>query len=108
MDKWDLLISNPPHVYDREFFLETLPGGKESHNNLDNTCRLIVDQNFAIHKEFFKNIKEKLTQDADVYLIEASKLDFLVEWAEAGGLYLHNTYPLSALPHGLIYHFKLK
>jgi Methyltransferase small domain len=108
MDKWDLVISNPPHVYDKEFFLETLPGGKESHNNLDNTCRLTIDQNFAIHKEFFKNIKEKLTQDADVYLIEASKLDFLVEWAEAGGLYLHNTYPLSALPHGLIYHFKLK
>jgi hypothetical protein len=107
-EKWDLVISNPPHVFDREFFLETLPGGPESHRNLDNSCRLIVDQNFAIHKEFFKNIKEKLTKDADVYLIEALKDGFINEWAEKGGLYLHATYPITALPHGQIFHFKLK
>ena len=107
-EKWDLVISNPPHVFDREFFLETLPGGKEAHRNLDNSCRLIVDQNFAIHKEFFKNIKEKLTKDADVYLIEALKDGFINEWAEKGGLYLHATYPITALPHGQIFHFKLK
>ena len=107
-EKWDLVISNPPHVFDREFFLETLPGGKEVHDNLNNACRLIVDQNFAIHKEFFKNIKEKLTPDADVYLIEAVKDGFMNEWAEKGGLYVHATYPITVLPHGQIFHFKLK
>ena len=107
-EKWDLVISNPPHVFDKEFFIETLPGGKENNYNIDNSCRLIVDQNFAIHKEFFKNIKEKLTKDADVYLIEALKDGFINEWAEQGGLYLHATYPISVLPHGQIFHFKLK
>jgi hypothetical protein len=107
-EKWDLVVSNPPHVYDREFFIETLPGGKESHASLDNTCRLVVDQNFSIHKEFFKNIKEKLTPDADVYLIETSNLPFLVEWAEMGGLKHVGSYPVTFLPHGLIYHFKLQ
>jgi 16S rRNA G1207 methylase RsmC len=107
-EKWDLVISNPPHVFDKEFFIETLPGGKENNANIDNSCRLIVDQNFAIHKEFFKNIKEKLTKDADVYLIEALKDGFINEWAEQAGLYVHATYPISALPHGQIFHFKLK
>ncbi len=107
-EKWDLVISNPPHVFDKEYFIETLPGGKENNHNIDNSCRLIVDQNFAIHKEFFKNIKEKLTKDADVYLIEALKDGFINEWAEQGGLYVHATYPITALPHGQIFHFKLK
>jgi hypothetical protein len=106
-EKWDLVVSNPPHVYDRDFFLETLPGGQDSHTSLDNSCRLIVDQNFSIHKEFFKNIKEKLTPDADVYLIEATFLPFLVEWAEMGGLRCVGNYPVSFLPYGSIYHFKL-
>ena len=108
IEKWDLVISNPPHVFDKEYFLENLPGGKEQHSNLDNTCRLTVDQNFGIHKEFFKNIKEKLTNDADVYLIEASLPDCFFEWAEQGGLYLHSKHPISFLPHGAILHFKLK
>jgi hypothetical protein len=108
IEKWDLVVSNPPHVFDREFFLETLPGGKEQHHNLDNTCRLTVDQNFGIHKEFFKNIKEKLTPQADVYLIEASLPDCFFEWAEQGGLYLKGKYPVSFLPNGAILHFKVK
>jgi hypothetical protein len=33
---------------------------------------------------------------------------FIKEWAEQGGLYLHATYPITALPHGQIFHFKLK
>ena len=107
-EKWDLVISNPPHVFDKEYFIETLPGGRENNYNIDNSCRLIVDQNFAIHKEFFKNIKEKLTKDADVYLIEALKDGFINEWAEQAGLYVHATYPITALPHGQIFHFKLK
>jgi methylase of polypeptide subunit release factors len=108
IEKWDLVISNPPHVYDKEYFLEHIPGGREQHHNLDNTCRLTVDQNFGIHKEFFKNIKEKLTTDADVYLIEAVVPDCFIEWAEQGGLYLHSRHPVSFLPHGGILHFKVK
>jgi len=108
IEKWDLVVSNPPHVFDKEFFLEHLPGGREQHTYLDNTCRLTVDQNFGVHKEFFKNIKEKLTSDADVYLIEAVVPACFVEWAEEGGLYLHGKHPVSFLPNGAILHFKLK
>jgi hypothetical protein len=107
-EKWDLVVSNPPHAYDKALFLETLPGGAISHERLENTCRLIVDQNFAIHKEFFRNIKEKLTPDADVYLIESGNHDFFVEWADKGGLKCVGKYPVSFLPHGYIFHFRLK
>lgn len=108
IEKWDLVVSNPPHVFDREFFLEKLPGGQDQHHNLDNTCRLTVDQNFGVHKEFFRNIKEKLTPQADVYLIEASLPNCFFEWAEQGGLYLQGKYPVSFLPHGAILHFKVR
>jgi hypothetical protein len=108
IEKWDLVVSNPPHVFDKEYFLEHLPGGREQHSSLDNTCRLTVDQNFGVHKEFFKNIKAKLTSDADVYLIEAVVPACLIEWAEQGGLYLHSKHPISFLPNGAILHFKLK
>ena len=104
-EKWDLVVSNPPHVADKDYFISTM---LEDSDYLDNTCRLTVDQNFAIHKEFFRNIKEKLTLDADIFLIEASKHDFFVEWADAGGLRLVDTFPVSFLPHGCIFHFKLK
>ena len=104
-EKWDLVVSNPPHVADKDYFINTM---LEDSDYLDNTCRLTVDQNFAIHKEFFRNIKEKLTLDADIFLIEASKHDFFVEWADAGGLRLVDTFPVSFLPHGCIFHFKLK
>jgi hypothetical protein len=104
-EKWDLVVSNPPHVADRDYFISTMP---EESQYLDNTCRLTVDQNFAIHREFFRNIKEKLTSDADIFLIEASNHNFFVEWADEGGLRLVDKFPVSFLPHGYIFHFKLK
>ena len=75
---------------------------------LDNSCRLLVDQDWTIHKEFFRNIRNKLTDDADVYLIEAVNNEDFVVWAEQGGLKCVGKYTLNFLPYGRIFHFKIK
>jgi len=108
VEKWDLVISNPPHTQDRTQFLKNMMNENAGHNYLDNTCRLLVDQDWTIHKEFFKNICSKLTNDADVYLIESGRHDFFITWAEQNGLRHMGTYPISFLQHGGIFHFKLK
>ena len=108
VEKWDLVISNPPHTFDRTQFLKNMMSEHTGHTYLDNTCRLLVDQDWTIHKEFFKNIRSKLTNDADVYLIESGRHDFFVTWAEENGLKHMGTYPITFLQHGGIFHFKLK
>jgi len=108
-EKWDLVISNPPHVPDKHEFLNQMNALPTEHHYLDNTCRLTVDEDWSIHKEFFKNIRSKLTLDADVYLIEAVHNEDFIKWAEEGGLvYQEKFYPVTFLPHGRIYHFKVK
>jgi len=106
VEKWDLVIGNPPHSVDRDSLVEYMLMNNDT-KNIDNTARLIIDQNWTIHKEFFKNIKSHLHDDADVYIIESQQLEQFVEWAIAGGLKHVGTYPLSALPRGGIYHFKV-
>ena len=108
VEKWDLVVANPPHAVDKESFLRDMFKENDGHYFLDNTCRLVVDQNWSIHKEFFKNIRAKLTDDADVFLIESGRHDLFMEWAEQNGLRHMGTYPISFLQHGGIFHFKAK
>ena len=105
VEKWDLVISNPPHSDDRDALVEFMTMRNDSH--IDNTARLIVDQNWTIHKEFFKNIRDHLTNDADLYIIESQQQQFFIDWAIAGGLKHIGTYYIDALARGGIYHFKV-
>ena len=109
-EMWDLVFANPPHCPDEQesidAMLADLPQG-QIHNHLPNTLRLLIDQDWEIHKEFFSNIKKHLTTDADVYLIEAnSDSEMYIRLAEEGGLRHVGTHHIGFLPYGGIYHFK--
>lgn len=105
VEKWDLVIGNPPHSDDRDSLVEYMTMNNDV--NIDNTARLIIDQNWTIHKEFFKNIRSHLHDDADLYIIESQKRQEFVDWAIAGGLKHIDTYYINALPRGGVYHFKV-
>lgn len=105
VEKWDLVISNPPHSEDRDALVEFMT--MRNDENIDNTARLIVDQNWTIHKEFFRNIRSHLTDDADLYIIESQQHQFFIDWAIQGGLKHVDTYYINALPRGGVYHFKV-
>jgi|688.fasta_scaffold530278_1 hypothetical protein len=62
--KFDLIVANPPHFQNLNLFL---------HGNADsitNDARLVVDQQWKIHKNFFANIHKHLLPDAKILLQE--------------------------------------
>ena len=115
MEKWDLVVSNPPHVWSLVDFQSSLI---KTHPTLDkysfqNMCRVLVDDNMETHKEFFSNIKSRLKDDADLFIIEHDfgAKDIYISMAESGGLRFVDWYDFAAIksthPHKLM-HFKPK
>ena len=108
-EKWDLVVSNPPHCINLEEFRQAV-GFNEYTNpkNEENTIRICVDEEYKIHNEFFENIKKHLTQDADIYLIEAYYMENMVHVAKMNGLRLVGKYAMKdrTMPQGVILHFK--
>lgn len=96
-EKFDLVVANPPHT-DTAANLSSGPG-------LNNTIRMIVDENYEAHKEFFANIRKYLTPDADVYITSGTTMNKFVNWAISGGLSFEGFKPTSTMAGG-IYHFK--
>ena len=96
-EKFDLVVANPPHsntlvnIERNEFFA--------------NTARMIVDDNFVMHREFFENIRKYLTDDADVYITAGNDLAPFANWAYAGNLKFMGFSPCSGAQGG-IYHFR--
>lgn len=108
-EKWDLVVSNPPHSEDGEGFKYHMNNDPErKHSYIENSARLVVDEQWGIHTEFYANIRDHLTDDADLYIIESVTDIRNEQMAEAAGLYLVGTHPVTFLPNGTIYHFKVK
>jgi methylase of polypeptide subunit release factors len=107
-EKWDLVVSNPPHCIDELEFRRNVYVPGQDPLNLDNAVRLCVDQDYKIHSEFFQNIRKHLTQDADIYLIEAFYMENMVQDAINNGLRLVGKYDMSCstMPQGVILHIK--
>lgn len=108
-EKWDLVVSNPPHCIDAtEFKLQMNGVGKFNEKVMENATRLCVDQDFKIHDEFFKNIGKHLTHDADIYLIENDYLESIIHMASLYGLRLIGSHKMkdTTMPNGVILHFK--
>ena len=61
MRPWDLVVSNPPHAWNVIF-----PGGETDQN----TIRILSDVDQRAHREMFKNIRYRLSEDAEFFLIE--------------------------------------
>lgn len=96
-DKWDLVVGNPPHCWSfEEVDVSNIPDHMK-----DNIQRLLIDDNMEIHKEFFKNIRSKLTDDADLFIAEADTAEYItakiLEMAKQGGLKYIKTFPFPEL-----------
>ena len=78
--KYDLVIGNPPHFN----FLNP------PNENVDiNEHRKFQDTDWKIHKDFFKNVNDYITDDADIILMENTKgsnLDTFKSMIETNGL----------------------
>jgi methylase of polypeptide subunit release factors len=94
--KFDLVVANPPH--------------SSTSAHIDSasitTLRMIVDEDYIAHQEFYANIRKFLTDDADVYITAGSNMEYFIKWAALGGLILQGFSPSMILQNGGIYHFK--
>jgi methylase of polypeptide subunit release factors len=106
-DKWDLVIGTPPHCFDAEQHLEYL--NKENKNlsgslSASNWARLTIDDGMEIHKDFFKNIKNHLLDDADLLILgNKNQNDMLLKLSEIADLKFKKSYQLQR--YGMIYYF---
>jgi hypothetical protein len=106
---WDLVVANPPWYPSKE----NIPLLNGVHPMmLPNIHRITVDENFEIHKEFYSNIRSRLTLDADLYILEANHDPFHIKLAVENGLRLVEVHDLHAgkeyAPAGGIFHFKVR
>lgn len=77
-EKFDLIVCNPPHIWDKDNFLFETKKTWEQNGYLDSLTekdiatleRLMVDVDLNIHKEFFSNIKNYMTDDGDIFISE--------------------------------------
>jgi methylase of polypeptide subunit release factors len=62
-NKFDLIVGNPPH-FSNDVYAKYLPHWKHTGN------RIYQDTNWKIHYDFFKSVKEFMTDDCKILLIE--------------------------------------
>lgn len=109
-EKWDLVVGNPPHAWNMDETAASLQNSDVPVHMQDNIMRLLVDHNMETHKEFFANIRPRLSDDADIFIAEqdSSKAttDILSSLADCNGLKLINTLemPTTANQMNLILH----
>ena len=108
-EKWDLVISNPPHCPEYTVYAQSMRDQNIPEEAIASTARLVVDENWHIHKEFFENITKHLTPDSDVYLIECQDVPMLTHLAKINGLVLIGKFPMKdkTMNQGVILHFRL-
>lgn len=103
-ERFDLVVSNPPHCP------ESSLNATVDKDNLyyDNAKRLVVDEGWGVHRDFFANIKLKLADDADIFLWEVSDMDFFITLAKENGFTHAGTYDpkYERDPNNRILHFK--
>lgn len=95
----DLVVANPPHCF------------KITNKRINETQkRFLIDKDMKAHKEFFKNIKARLSENAELFIIEhdTSIKDVYISMAEAGGLtfidwYDFDTKQRKLSPHKLMH-----
>lgn len=106
-DKWDLVVGNPPHVWT----FEELDVSHVPEHMQGNNLRCLVDHGMETHREFFLNIREKITDDADLFISEADSgrktTKIILEMAAQGRLRHVKTVPFMRLfPSAVIHIFK--
>lgn len=104
--KWDLVVANPPHVFDEENFIKFHRQENPNDPLFENVLRLIIDQDFDIHREFFTNISSRLEPDADLFISENGIHSEIIDMAKQGGLTFKDAYNCDYFENGYILHFR--
>jgi 16S rRNA G966 N2-methylase RsmD len=99
--RWDLVVGNPPnsagvdHVILARFYEERL-----SKDHIQLYVRTTFDIEFEAHREFFKNIKNYITADADIFLtVHSTVLDQLMSLPELSDFKVENVYDMFPDPY---------
>lgn len=98
IDSLDLVVSNPPHCW------------HDAGISGEHMRRFLLDENMDAHREFFKNIKSRLSENAELFIIEhdINIKDVYIDMAEQGGLtfidwYDFDTEQENLAPHKLMH-----
>jgi len=113
--KFDLVVSNPPHTHSRKIWeklvRESFTRTKQepwSSELFDNWARLIIDENWNTHIDFFKHITYYLAEDADMFICENGEYEFLENlFKQDFRIVSKDAFPQLG-PDGLLYHLKVK
>lgn len=111
LEKFDLVIGNPPNAKDEQTLVDALAtNASELHTEisyLDNTLRITLDQDYMIHREFFTNIGERITDDADIFISVTSDSDEIKDMIAENNFMIVCKYPLPSMgPGAKIWHIK--
>ena len=111
-EKFDLVVANPPHSPDDTGIRLNFENGKINEEDFLIHTRLVVDQDWKIHKDFFANITKYLNNGAELYISENHKHPQILNCAIQSGLTLVHIYDAEELnrsgggPGSVILHFK--
>lgn len=87
--KFDLVVGNPPNGFSKSDWLRIQnPELLSNEFLLENLSRICIDDNMNIHKEFFDNIRDKVTEDADIFISVIGDENEVVRYAENKGFYV--------------------
>jgi hypothetical protein len=120
-EKFDLVLGNPPHMWDRDIFLNETKkrwdanGQILDQDNIDLLERLLLDHGQNIHKEFFKNIVNYLLPNADLFISEPGNTQLMpeiVQYAISNGFTLMSEEPMPTMqdnaPGATLFHFRFE
>lgn len=68
--QFDLVVGNPPHFVDKETALDAMRWRQMGWEIKGHMTEILVDYNWKAHKNFFSNIKNKLSKDGVILLQE--------------------------------------
>lgn len=109
--KFDLVVGFPPGTAGYEGYIKfmlTHQSGiltEDSKTTILNYSRMLVDQDFKIHKEFLTNIGKYLDSCSDVYIVSNGENEIFDIWASQSNLRHKNTYHLTNMPHLCVLHY---
>lgn len=88
-EKFDLVVGNPPHHFMLDVWKEQqYTNGVDQNVNstrYENQLRIDVDDNMQIHKEFFDNLQDKVTDDCDIFISEVGDVNPVLRYAKQKG-----------------------
>lgn len=103
-EKWDLVVGNPPHCWNTTIDSALDDAGKTMFNE-PNLERLLLDLDMQTHLDFFKNIKNYITRDADIFIV-ACDLNPVEKFASLGNLKVHQIIKMDSNNLWSLVHYK--